>query len=63
MTQEDCCYILYFKLENAFTVITKTSKFLRNVSTEGKSAQMFFGRTWYTGEIIYDGNDNELFKN
>ena len=62
MTQEDSCYILYFQLDNTFTVITKTSKFLnRNVSTEEKSAEMLFGRTWYTGEIRYDGNDYELF--
>ena len=26
MTQEDSCYILYFQLDNTFTVITKTKQ-------------------------------------
>jgi hypothetical protein len=46
-------YILYFSIDNTYSVVNTTSKLLRDVSSDESSAQMLFNKTWFDGEIKY----------
>lgn len=53
MMESTSFYILYFSIDNTYSVVNTTSKLLRDVSSDESSAQMLFNKTWFDGEIKY----------
>ena len=53
MMESTSFYILYFSIDNTYSVVSTASKLLSNVSTDESSAQMLFNKTWFDGVLKY----------
>ena len=52
---DDNYLVLYFYIDNTYSVVCEKSKGLRNFNEQDKTVEMVFKKEWFNGKIKYTG--------
>ena len=55
MAAEIRFFVLYFKFDNSYDIVSEHNQRLRNVNIEENTPEMKYGSKWYNAKIQYIG--------